>query len=58
MTVRNGDEDTLAEQIMQEGSRSPADVFYTENSPALTKLAGQHLPAPVDKATLAGVPSA
>jgi iron(III) transport system substrate-binding protein len=58
VTVRNGDEDTLAEQIMQEGSRSPADVFYTENSPALMKLAGQHLLAPVDKATLAGVPSA
>jgi iron(III) transport system substrate-binding protein len=58
VTVRNGDEDTLAEQIMQEGSRSPADVFYTENSPALMKLAGQHLLAPVDKTTLAGVPSA
>jgi iron(III) transport system substrate-binding protein len=58
VTVRNGDEDTLAEQIMQEGSRSPADVFYTENSPALMKLAGQHLLAPVAKATLAGVPSA
>jgi iron(III) transport system substrate-binding protein len=57
VTMRNGDEATLAEQIMQEGSRSPADVFYTENSPALMKLAGQHLLAPVDKATLAGVPS-
>jgi iron(III) transport system substrate-binding protein len=58
VTVRNGDEDQLAEQIMQEGSRSPADVFYTENSPALMKLAGQHLLAPVDKATLTAVPSA
>jgi iron(III) transport system substrate-binding protein len=58
VTVRNGDEDQLAEQIMQEGSRSPGDVFYTENSPALMKLAGQHLLAPVDKATLAAVPAA
>ena len=58
VTVRNGDEDQLAEQIMQEGSRSPGDVFYTENSPALMKLAGQYLLAPVDKATLAAVPSA
>jgi iron(III) transport system substrate-binding protein len=58
VTVRNGDEDTLAEQIMQEGSRSPADVFYTENSPALMKLAGQHLLAPVAKATLGGIPAA
>jgi iron(III) transport system substrate-binding protein len=56
--VRNGDEDQLAEQIMQEGSRSPGDVFYTENSPPLMKLAGQHMLAPVDKATLAAVPSA
>ncbi|HEY2312203.1 MAG TPA: extracellular solute-binding protein [Streptosporangiaceae bacterium] len=58
VAVRNGDEDQLAEQIMQEGSRSPGDVFYTENSPALMKLAGQHLLAPVEKATLAAVPSA
>jgi iron(III) transport system substrate-binding protein len=57
VTVRNGDEDQLAEQIMQEGSRSPSDLFFTENSPALMKLAGQHLLAPVDKATLAAVPS-
>lgn len=58
VTVRNGDEDQLAEQIMQEGSRSPADVFFTENSPALMKLAGQHLLAAVSKSTLAAVPSA
>lgn len=57
VTVRNGDEDQLAEQIMQEGSRSPADIFYTENSPALMKLEGQHLLAGVDAATLATVPS-
>jgi iron(III) transport system substrate-binding protein len=56
VTIRSGDEDTLAEQIMQEGSRSPADVIYTENSPALMKLAGQHLLAPVNTSTLAAVP--
>jgi iron(III) transport system substrate-binding protein len=58
VTVRSGDEDQLAEQIMQEGSRSPADVIFTENSPALMKLAGQHLLAPTDASTLAAVPSA
>jgi iron(III) transport system substrate-binding protein len=58
VTIRSGDEATLAAQIMQEGSRSPADVFYTENSPPLMKLAGQHLLAPTDKATLAAVPAA
>lgn len=57
VTVRNGDEDTLAEQIMEEGSRSPADVFFTENSPALMKLGEQHLLATVDASTLAAVPS-
>lgn len=55
--IRSGDEDTLAEQIMQEGSRSPADVIYTENSPALMKLAGQRLLAPVNASTLAAVPA-
>lgn len=57
VTIRNGDEATLAEQIMQEGSRSPADLFFTENSPALMKLSDQHLLAPVDAATLAAVPA-
>ena len=56
VTIRNGDEATLAEQIMQEGSRSPADLFFTENSPALMKLSDQHLLATVDAATLAAVP--
>jgi iron(III) transport system substrate-binding protein len=51
VTVRSGDEDQLAEQIMQEGSRSPADVIFTENSPALMKLSGQHLLAPTDAST-------
>ncbi len=32
--VRSDDEATLANQIVQEGSNSPADVFYTENTPA------------------------
>lgn len=57
VTIRSGDEDQLAEQIMQEGPASPADLFYTENSPALMKLGEQHLLAPVDKATLAAVPA-
>ncbi len=35
VNLRFGDEDALADQIATEGSRSPADVFYTENSPPL-----------------------
>ena len=57
VTVRNDDEDVLAQQIIQEGSRSPADVFYTENSPALMELQGKDLLAKVDTATLGAVPS-
>jgi iron(III) transport system substrate-binding protein len=57
VTIRNDDEDVLAQQIIQEGSRSPADVFYTENSPALMELEGKNLLAKVDTSTLGAVPS-
>ncbi|MDP9115766.1 MAG: extracellular solute-binding protein, partial [Actinomycetota bacterium] len=56
--VRSSDEDTLAQQMLQEGSHSPADAFYTENSPPLVKLDKAGLLASVDPATLATVPSA
>ena len=36
VNVRNDDEDTLANLIALQGSHSPADVFYTENSPRLS----------------------
>ena len=55
--VRNDDEDVLAQQIEQEGAASPADVFYTENSPALAELSGKGLLAPVNASTLAEVPA-
>ncbi|HEY2302786.1 MAG TPA: iron ABC transporter substrate-binding protein [Acidimicrobiales bacterium] len=54
--VRSDDEATLANQILQEGSHSPADVFVAENPPALTLLEEHQLLAPVDAATLAAVP--
>jgi iron(III) transport system substrate-binding protein len=57
VTVRSDSEAVLTAQILQEGSRSPADVIYTENSPPLTRLAEQHLLAPVNTSTLASVPS-
>jgi iron(III) transport system substrate-binding protein len=55
--VRTGDEAELGNQIMQEGSSSPADVFYTENTPVLEALRERGLLAPVAPATLAAVPS-
>ncbi len=54
--IRSADEATLANQIVQEGSNSPADVFYTENSPALEELGEKGLLSTVDSATLAAVP--
>jgi iron(III) transport system substrate-binding protein len=56
--VRSDDEDVLAQQIEQEGSHSPADAFYTENSPPLARLAESNLLSPVDASTLAAVPAA
>jgi iron(III) transport system substrate-binding protein len=57
VNVRSNDEDTLADEIVTEGSNSPADVIYTENSPALEYLQDRGLLASVDPTTLARVPS-
>ncbi len=57
VNVRSDDEDTLADEIVTEGSNSPADVLYTENSPALEYLQGKGLLAPVEPSTLANTPS-
>jgi iron(III) transport system substrate-binding protein len=57
VNVRSDDEDVLTAQIEQEGSRSPADVFYTENSPWLEQLDAKGMLAKVDASTLAEVPA-
>jgi iron(III) transport system substrate-binding protein len=57
VNVRNDDEDTLANLIALQGSHSPADVIYTENSPALEFLQDKGLLSPVDPATLAHTPA-
>ena len=57
VNVRLNDEDTLANQIVVEGSHSPADVIFTENSPALEYLQEKGLLSPVDESTLADTPS-
>src|SRR5581483_563463 len=44
--VRNDDEDVFDDEILTEGSRSPADVIYTENTPALEFLQEHRLLAP------------
>ncbi len=57
VNVRFDDEDLLADQLVTEGTHSPADVFFTENSPPLQFLASKHLLDPVDPSTLALTPS-
>ncbi|MFJ8477946.1 iron ABC transporter substrate-binding protein [Kitasatospora sp. NPDC094011] len=56
--LRSGDEAELANQILQEGGASPADVFYAENPPALTVLGDKGLLAKVAADTLKSVPAA
>jgi iron(III) transport system substrate-binding protein len=57
VNIRADDEDVLAQQIISEGSRSPADVFFTENSPPLEYLASKGLLSSVSASTLAHTPS-
>jgi len=38
VNLRSDDEDPLADQIATEGDHSPADLFYTENTPPLESL--------------------
>jgi iron(III) transport system substrate-binding protein len=57
VNVRSDDEDTLADQIVTEGSHSPADVFLTENSPPLESLQAKGLLSKVDPGTLSHVPA-
>jgi iron(III) transport system substrate-binding protein len=57
VSVRSGDGIVLADQILQEGSSSPGDVFMTENSPELMNLEGHHLLAKLPATTLAQIPA-
>lgn len=50
--IRPGKDSSMGHQIVQEGDASPADVFLTENSPAMTVVERAGLLAPVDQATL------
>jgi iron(III) transport system substrate-binding protein len=53
--IRYGSDSSMGAQIVQEGDKSPADVFLTENSPAMTTVQNAGLLAPVDASTIAQV---
>ena len=50
VTLRQGSDLEIGNQIVQEGASSPADVFLTENSPAMVLVdnAGLFEPLPQD----------
>ncbi|TKB16162.1 MAG: iron ABC transporter substrate-binding protein [Mesorhizobium sp.] len=56
VTLRNGGDSDFSNQIVAEGAASPADVFLTENSPAMALVEAAGLFAPVEADTLAQVP--
>ncbi len=55
--LRNGSDLELANQLVEEGDASPADVFLTENSPAMTLVDAKGLFAPLEKRTLDLIPA-
>lgn len=55
--THNGEAPEIAAQIIREGAHSPADVYFTENSPELVLLAEKGLLSKVDPKTLAQIPA-
>lgn len=56
VTYRQGGDTEFGNQIVAEGEASPADVFLTENSPAMAAVERAGLFADLDAATLDQVP--
>lgn len=54
--VHSGEDPEIANQLLREGNRSPADLVFFENSPELTLLDQHRLLAPVAASTLELVP--
>jgi iron(III) transport system substrate-binding protein len=55
--LRNGSDLELGNQLATEGSASPADVFLTENSPAMTLVDSKNLFARLPQTTLDRIPA-
>ncbi|KHL03489.1 iron ABC transporter substrate-binding protein [Sinomonas humi] len=58
VNMRNGDDTEMAQQIIQEGKNSPADVFLTENSPAMSAVENAGLLGDPGSQAIANVPQA
>ncbi|CAI9401812.1 MULTISPECIES: iron ABC transporter substrate-binding protein [Aestuariimicrobium] len=57
VTHRQGDDTEMANQLVAEGANSPADVFLTENSPAMTLVENAGLLAATSEEIRGQVPS-
>lgn len=55
--VRSGEGPALAAQLLAESEKTPADVYFTENSPELMLLSEKGLLAKADASSLAAVPA-
>ena len=55
--LRNGSDPELAAQLIAEGDDSPADVFLTENSPAMSAVEDAGLFTELDPATVEPIPA-
>lgn len=54
--LRNGSDSELAAQLIAEGDQSPADVFLTENSPAMSAVERAGLLSELDPSVTAPIP--
>ncbi|MDL9978769.1 iron ABC transporter substrate-binding protein [Microbacterium candidum] len=57
VAVRNGEDPEMAQQLIQEGKNSPADVFLTENSPAMSAVENAGLLAAPGAEAVKNVPA-
>jgi iron(III) transport system substrate-binding protein len=57
IVTRNGNSAQLASQLIEEGANSPADVFWSEESPSLAAIDAKGLLAPLDAETLKQIPA-
>ena len=58
VVIRNAESPELSSQIAEEGVRSPADLFFSEQSPPIAALQEKGLLTPIDPQTLNTVPAA
>jgi iron(III) transport system substrate-binding protein len=55
--LRNGKDLELSNQLVQEGDASPADVFLTENSPAMSQVEAEGLLEKLDASLVSPIPA-